>query len=152
MLGALPYSIRGAAMAGRRRDFSRALLIRIAYAAGYHGGGTHSIAARLGISVRTWHRWKSRAEVKKAIAQGVKRRWNRSIIELGWNPAEVEADMSAAEAALDALERDFYLESYTENGFFVVVETKRTGNGITRTTTKTPVLQPIEELLKPENL
>ena len=152
MLGALPYSIRGAAMAGRRRDFSRALLIRIAYAAGYHGGGTHRIAARLGISVRTWHRWKSRTEVKKAIAQGVKRRWNRSVIELGWNPAEVEADMSAAEAALDALERDFYIETYTENGNFVTVEARRTGNGITRTITKTPVLQPIEELLKPENL
>jgi hypothetical protein len=60
--------------------------------------------------------------------------------------------MSAAEAALDALERDFYLESYTENGFFVVVETKRIGSGITRTITKTPILQPIEELLNRENL
>lgn len=152
MLGALPYQIGGQLMAGRKRDFSRALLIKIAYAAGYHGGGTHSIAARLGISVRTWHYWKHREEVKKAIAHGVKRRWNRSIIELGWNPAEVEADMSAAEAALDALERDFNIETYTENGFFVVVETKRTGNGVTRTISKTPVLQPIEELLKPENL
>lgn len=139
-------------MAGRKRDFSRALLIKIAYAAGYHGGGTHRIAARLGISVRTWHYWKHREEVKKAIAQGAKRRWNRSIIELGWNPAEVEADMSAAEAALDALERDFNIETYTENGFFVVVETKRTGNGVTRTISKTPVLQPIEDLLKRENL
>jgi transposase-like protein len=152
MLGALPYSIRGAAMAGRRRDFSRALLIRIAYAAGYHGGGTHSIAARLGISVRTWHRWKSRAEVKNAIAQGVKRRWNRSVIELGWNPVELEAELDAAAAALDALDRDFYIETYTESGYFVTVETMKTGNGITRTISKTPVLQPIEELLKPENL
>lgn len=139
-------------MAGRKRFFARALLIRIAYAAGYHAGGTHNIAARLGISVRTWHRWKTRAEVKKAIAQGVKRRWNRSVIELGWNPAEVEADLSAAEAALDALERDFSLESYTENGFFVVVESKRTCSGISRTITKTPILPPIEDLLKPENL
>ena len=139
-------------MAGRKREFSRALLIKIAYAGGYYNDGTHNIARRLGISVRTWHRWKNRAEVQRAIAQGVKRRWNRSIIEMGWNPAAVEADMNAAEAALDALEKDFYLESYTENGFFVVVETKRTGNGITRTITKTPVLQPIEDLLKPENL
>jgi hypothetical protein len=139
-------------MAGRKRDFSRALLIKIAYAAGYHGGGTHSIAARLGISVRTWHRWKSRAEVKNAIAQGVKRRWNRSVIELGWNPVELEAELDAAAAALDALDRDFFIETYTENGNFVTVEARRTGNGVTRTITKTPVLQPIEELLKRENL
>lgn len=139
-------------MAGRKRDFSRALLIRIAYAAGYHAGGTHSIAARLGISVRTWHRWKTRAEVKNAIAQGVKRRWNRSLIELGWNPVELEAELDAAAAALDALDRDFYIETYTESGYFVTVEASRSGNGITRTITKTPVLQPIEDLLKPENL
>lgn len=139
-------------MAGRKRDFSRALLIRIAYAAGYHAGGTHNIAARLGISVRTWHRWKNRSEVKNAIAQGVKRRWNRSVLELGWNPVELELELDAAAAALDALEKDFNIESYTENGYFVTVEARRTGNGVTRTITKTPILQPIEELLKPENL
>jgi hypothetical protein len=152
-MGALPFIHSGGGiMAGRKRDFSRALLIRIAYAGGYHGGGTHSIAARLGISVRTWHRWKSRAEVKNAIAQGVKRRWNRSVIELGWNPVELEAELDAAAAALDALDRDFFIETYTENGNFVTVEARRTGNGVTRTITKTPVLQPIEELLKRENL
>lgn len=139
-------------MAGRKRDFSRALLIKIAYAAGYYGGGTHNIAARLGISVRTWHYWKHREEVKKAIAQGVKRRWNRSLIEMGWNPVELELELDAAAAALDALEKDFNIESYTENGFFVTVETMKTGNGITRTISKTPVLQPIEELLNRENL
>jgi hypothetical protein len=152
-MGALPFIHSGGGiMSGRKRDFSRDLLIKIAYAAGYHGGGTHSIAARLGISVRTWHRWKNRSEVKKAIAQGAKRRWNRSVIELGWNPVELEAELDAAAAALDALERDFFIETYTENGNFVTVETMKTGNGITRTTTKTPVLQPIEELLKRENL
>lgn len=107
---------------------------------------------RLGISVRTWHRWKSRAEVKKAIAQGVKRRWNRSIIEMGWNPVELEKELDAATAALDALERDFNIASYTENGFFVVVESKRIGDSITKTITKTPILPPIEDLLKRENL
>lgn len=116
----------------------------------YENRKLRSLSARLGISVRTWHYWKHREEVKKAIAQGVKRRWNRSIIELGWNPVELEAELDAAAAALDALDRDFYLESYTENGFFVVVETKRTGNGIT--ISKKPVLQPIEELLNRENL
>ena len=72
--------------------------------------------------------------------------------EMGWNPVELELELDAAAAALDALEKDFYIETFTENGFFVTVETMKTGSGITRTISKTPVLQPIEELLNRENL
>lgn len=75
-------------MAGKKQIFTRDLLIKIAYAAGYHGGGTHNIAARLGISVRTWHYWKHREEVKKAIAQGVKRRENITLKQIGINAIE----------------------------------------------------------------
>lgn len=72
-------------MAGKKRDFTRELLIKISYEAGYYGGWDYEIAQRLEISIRTWNRWKRMPEVQKAIQDGNKRRENMTLKQIGIN-------------------------------------------------------------------
>lgn len=138
-------------MSRLHKKFDNALLTQIRNAV-YFGGANYEIADRLKIDRKTWYNWRQNEAVKKAIKQGSAKRWKRNIKQMGWNYEEVEADFDRMSATLNALEKDFYIETFTEGGYLFVVETKKTGNRITRSVTKTPELVPIEELLNRENL
>lgn len=134
-----------------KKRFDNALLTQIRSAV-YHGSNIDAICSRLSISRRTWHRWRQHAVVKTAITQAVDKRWKHNVKAMGWNYEEVEADFDRMYAELDAISADYKLESYSKDGYHYVVETQRTGDGITRTTTKSPVLQAVEELLTKDYL
>ena len=138
-------------MSRLHKKFDNALLTKIRNAV-YFGGANYEIADRLGVDRKTWYNWRQNEAVKKAIQQGSAKRWKRDIKQMGWNYEEVEADFDRMAATLNALEKDYNMETFTEGGYLFVVETKKTGNRITRSVTKTPELVPIEDLLKPENL
>lgn len=138
-------------MSRLKKRFDNALLTQIRCAV-YFGGANYEIAQRLGVDRKTWYNWRKNEAVKKAIKQGSAKRWKRSIQQMGWNPAEVEADFDKIAADLDQLNTDYNMETFTEGGYLYIVETVRTANGIKKTTTKTPELAPIEELMRQENL
>ncbi len=133
------------------KKFDNALLTQIRNAV-YFGGANYEIADRLGVDRKTWYNWRQNDAVKKAIKQGSAKRWKRNIQQMGCNFEEVEADFERMAADLDQLGKDYDMQTFTEGGYLFVVETKKTGNRITRSVTKTPELVPIEDLLKPENL
>jgi hypothetical protein len=138
-------------MSRLKKRFDNALLTQIRSAV-YHGSNIDTICSWLSISRRTWHRWRQRAEVKRAITQAVDKRWKHNIKSMGWNYEEVEADFDRMAADLDQLNTDYNLETFTDGGYRYIVETVRTANGIKRTTTKAPELVPTEELMRQENL
>ena len=134
-----------------KKRFDNALLTKIRNAV-YFGGSNYEIAERLKIDRKTWYNWRQNESVKKAIEQGSAKRWKRNIKQIGWNYEEVEADFDRMEAELDRLNTDYDMQTYSDGGYCYIVETVRTANGIKRTTTKTPELVPIEELMRPDNL
>ena len=134
-----------------KKRFDNALLTKIRNAV-YFGGSNYEIAERLKIDRKTWYNWRQNESVKKAIQQGSAKRWKRNIKQIGWNYEEVEADFDRMEAELDRLNTDYDMQTYSDGGYCYIVETVRTANGIKRTTTKTPELVPIEELMRPDNL
>lgn len=145
-----------------KKSFSRELLIKIHFIAGYYGGSTHQIAEKLGIGVATWHRWKLIPEVQRAIAAGRKRRWNQILKSMNVSPELARAEFQELSKQLDDFvmelnDSDFpVLEDLTEyqelsdgiyldGAFEIVVETKIKKNGSTsRTVTKRPCIQPAE--------
>lgn len=138
-------------MARLFKRFDNRLLTQIRNAV-YFGGANYEIAARLKIDRKTWYHWRQNEAVQRAIGQGQKKRWKRNLQLEGWNHAEIEADFARLSEELNILETDHRLETFSENGYLFVVETKKTGNRITRSVTKTPELVPIEELMRQENL
>jgi hypothetical protein len=138
-------------MSRLKKRFDNALLTQIRIAV-YFGGANYEIAQRLGVDRKTWYNWRQNDAVKKAIKQGSAKRWKRNIQSMGWNFEEVEVDFDRMAADLDQLNTDYNLETFTEGGYRYIVETVRTANGIKKTTTKTPELAPIEELMTKDNL
>lgn len=138
-------------MPRHKKRFDNALLTKIRNAV-YFGGANYEIAQRLGVDRKTWYNWRQNDAVKKAIKQGSAKRWKRNIQQMGWNFEEVEVDFDKIAADLDQLNTDYNMETFTEGGYRYIVETVRTANGIKKTTTKTPELAPIEELMTKDNL
>jgi hypothetical protein len=138
-------------MSRLKKRFDNRLLTQIRCAV-YFGGANYEIAQRLKIDRKTWYNWRKNDAVKKAIKQGSAKRWKRSIQQMGWNPAEVEADFDRMTAELNQLNTNYDMKTFTEGGYHYIVETVRTANGIKKTTTKTPELAPIEELMTKDNL
>jgi hypothetical protein len=138
-------------MSRLKKRFDNRLLTQIRSAV-YFGGANYEIAQRLGVDRKTWYNWRQNDAVKKAIKQGSAKRWKRNIQSMGWTFEEVEVDFDRMAADLDQLNTDYNLETFTEGGYRYIVETVRTANGIKKTTTKTPELAPIEELMTKDNL
>ena len=96
------FALKGVAMARLKKTFSRELLIKIHFVAGYYGGSTHQIAEKLGISVRQWYRWKQLPEVKRAIREGRARRWNQILKSINVRPELARAEFNDLSREVDA--------------------------------------------------